>query len=177
MQKIAGGKLDRNGEPVLRIDEKAACINSANERRMGVNEDHSKIAKLHNGDGSPYHFIKTHIHEVVDHARIITTTRMRRKFIQCVLLGLRAYFSHVLRSVSSPSVLLLAEYSDINAICDILEEPNILEEPDNSLLHYVFPFIIVYQRHHMRSSTSRKMIDLLCGTNPTIPAASAHEPE
>ncbi|KAH9878167.1 hypothetical protein J1614_003384 [Plenodomus biglobosus] len=139
VQKIAGGKLDRNGEPVLRIDEKAACINSANETRMGVNEDHSKIAKLHNGDGSPYHFIKTHIQEVADHARIITTTRMRRKFILCVLLGLRAYFTHVFRSVSSPSVLLLAEYSDINAICDILEEPNILEEPDNSLLHLALP--------------------------------------
>ncbi|KAH8707569.1 hypothetical protein GQ44DRAFT_830899 [Phaeosphaeriaceae sp. PMI808] len=118
------GKLDRKGEPVLRIDEKAARTNLPNEICYGIDEDHSKIAKLQNEEGNSYHTIKDYMRDILSHARSILYTRIRRRSILCILLGLRAYFQHILRKSKQPSVLLLAECSDLNALCDILDQPD-----------------------------------------------------
>jgi serine/threonine protein kinase len=118
------GKLDRNGKPVLRIDEKAACVLSDNEVCVGIDEDHSKIARLQNSEGSPYHTIKSHMQIILSNARSIISIRILRRSIHGVILRLRTYFQHILMTSTQPPVLLLAECSDLNALCDILDQPD-----------------------------------------------------
>ena len=122
IQQIEPGKLDRKGKPVLRIHEKAACVHSDNEDCVPINEDHSKIARLLNDEGSPYHLIKDRFQDMVSQARSIVSMRVHRKSILELLLGLRAYFRHLHRTATQPSVLLVVEGSDIEAICHAINQ-------------------------------------------------------
>jgi hypothetical protein len=124
IRKKEDGKLDRHGDSVLRIDEKAACVFTANEVRVGINENHSKIARLQSVEGSPYHTIKHHMQDIISHARSIVSVRILRRSILGVLVRLRAYFQHLLRTSTEPSVLLLAECSDLDALCNIIDQPD-----------------------------------------------------
>ncbi|RAQ98795.1 alpha beta-hydrolase [Stemphylium lycopersici] len=104
-------------------DEKAACIHVANESRVGINADHSKIAKLQKDEGNPYHEIKDKLRDIVSHANDIIFFRIRRKSILGVLLGLQAYFQHVSRTSKSTSALLNAASLEMNALCVVLDQP------------------------------------------------------
>ncbi|CAN9367706.1 unnamed protein product [Alternaria alternata] len=69
--KKEDGTIDRKGKLILRIEEEAACVHVDNETRVPIDEDHSKIAKLRNVEGNPYHQVKDKLNDILSHANAL----------------------------------------------------------------------------------------------------------
>ncbi|OAL04533.1 hypothetical protein IQ06DRAFT_332906 [Phaeosphaeriaceae sp. SRC1lsM3a] len=134
IQRIEFGKLDRKGKPILRLDEKAACLHCENEMRVPINENHSKIARLLNDEGSPYHTIKEHLQNMVRQAGSLVSIRVQKRSILASLLGLRAYFQHLHKAATQPFVLLVVEDGDIEAVCHAISQyDHVLPDPPSQV--------------------------------------------
>ena len=83
--KPGSGKWERDGPPAMMVDRNSACLYTAAERIIAINQNHSMIAKLSSAQGSDYHRLKDLLAEDVRLAPSIVNARFARKDCGSVL--------------------------------------------------------------------------------------------
>lgn len=132
LKKGDNGEYARIGEEKLIVPQSSACLFwGRNETRIGIDENHSKLAKLSNRDESKYHDIKNSMARLAVDGRKLVSNRFLRAGIcedlkrSCAILQ---FVKKEANSLAEPERYLLSDTAErLRAFHSTLSDPQLGE--------------------------------------------------